>query len=436
MGFLKVLRLRHLALLWVSQVLSAMGDYFYQIAVMWIAVKMVGGAAGIVVVAETGSGLLFGLLGGVYADRWNRRTTMVTVDVLRAMAVATLPFVALAGTLPLWYLVIVAVIVGSLGALFDPALQASLPALTGDAQTLQATNGLMDITRRLARMLGPSLAGVLIAFIPLTHFFTLDAISFGISALTVFSLGRRYAWKALCGEHGDEVLPARGIAGILKEIGGAFRLVQRHTLLLWAIFANGLASVVWGVAFIVGVPLLAASALHGGVGAYGLIVGAYGVGNVASNLVVGSLRIRRRGLTIFLGKLILGLGFLLLANSMNLWMALFCAAFAAIGGPMGDIIATTMIQTDLPADQIGKVFSLFMLVGSAGLSLGLLLAAPLYALMDVRMVIDLSALLELIVAVAGLLHFAFAADTFSSQPDKSVSSRSERSEEVNRSVSS
>lgn len=422
MAFLKVLRVRHLALLWVSQVLSAMGDYFYEIAVMWIAIKMVGGAAGIVVVAETGAGLLFGLLGGVYADRWNRRTTMVVVDVLRAMAVATLPFVALAGTLPLWYLVIVAVIVGSLGALFDPALQASLPALTGDTQTLQATNGLMDVTRRLARMLGPSLAGVLIAFIPLTHFFTLDAISFGISALTVFSLGRRYAWKALRGEHGDEISPTRGISGIMKEIGGAFWLVQRHTLLLWAIMANGLAAVVWGMAFIVGVPLLAANALKGGVGAYGLIVGAYGVGNVASNLVVGSLRIRRRGLTIFLGKLILGIGFLLLANSVNLWMALLCAAFAAIGGPMGDIISVTMIQTDLPSDQIGKVFSLFMMVESAGLSLGLILAAPLYALLNVRMVIDLSALLELTVAVLGLLRFGFTVYTFSLETNKSAPS--------------
>jgi MFS transporter, DHA3 family, macrolide efflux protein len=413
MGFLKVLRVRHLALLWVSQVLSAMGDYFYQIAVMWIAVKMVGGAAGIVVAAETGSGLLFGLLGGVYADRWNRRTTMVAVDVLRALAVATLPFVALLGKLPLWYLVVVAVIVGSLGALFDPALQASLPALTADRQTLQATNGLMDVTRRLARMLGPSLAGVLIAFIPLTHFFTLDAISFGISALTVFSLGRRYAWKAMRGEYGGEIHYARGMSGILKEIGGAFRLVQRHKLLLWAIIAGGPISMVWGAAFIVGVPLLAARALNGGVSAYGLIVGAYGVGNVASNLVVGSLTIRRRALTIFLGKLILGVGFLLLANSVNLWMALPCAAFAAIGGPMGDIISMTMIQTDLPADQIGKVFSLRMILESAGLSLGLILAAPLYALLSVRMAFGLCALLVVAVGTAGLLRFGFTEYSFS-----------------------
>src|SRR6266699_1630514 len=69
MGFLKVLRLRHLAILWLSQVLSAIGDRFYVIAVTWMAVKIAGSAAGIVVAAEAGSMLLFGLPGGVYAER-------------------------------------------------------------------------------------------------------------------------------------------------------------------------------------------------------------------------------------------------------------------------------------------------------------------------------------------------------------------------------
>jgi MFS family permease len=99
-----------------------MGDFFYLIAVMWIAVKVAGSGAGIVAAAEAGSMLLFGLLGGVYADRWNRRATMIVVDVLRAIAVGILPILALTGTLQLWHLVIVAVVVGSLGALFDPAL--------------------------------------------------------------------------------------------------------------------------------------------------------------------------------------------------------------------------------------------------------------------------------------------------------------------------
>src|ERR1051326_4312692 len=156
MNFLRVLRQRHLAILWSSQVLSAIGDYFFSIVVIWIAVQVAGSAAGIVAAAQTGAALVFGLLGGVYADRWNRRATMIAVDLVRAAAVGALSALALGGTVQLWHLVIVAVIVGSLSALFNPALQASLPALT-DASTLLAANGLMDLTRRMARALGPSL---------------------------------------------------------------------------------------------------------------------------------------------------------------------------------------------------------------------------------------------------------------------------------------
>jgi MFS transporter, DHA3 family, macrolide efflux protein len=402
MAFLKVLRMRHLAILWLSQVLSAMGDYLYEIAVLWIAVKSVGSGAGVVAASEAGSMLIFGLLGGVYADRWDRQKVMVVADVLRAIAVSVLPILALSGMLQLWHLVIVAIIIGSLSSLFDPALQASLPALTTDIQTLQATNGLMDTTRRLARILGPGTAGLLIALLPLPHFFTLDAVSFGISALAVLSLGRHYLWKAAPSE-----TIQRGVRGILAEIGGALRLVHNHRPLAWAIGANGFINFLWSAAFTVGVPLFTYRVLGDNVGAYGLIVGAYGVGNVLSNIVIGSLTIRHRVATIFAGKVILGGGFLLMAFAHTLWVALLGSALAAVGGPMGDIMTIVIMQTDLPANQLGKVFSLRMILASAGGSLGLLFAVPLFAFLSVPVAIALCALTMSAIGVAGLVRFGF-----------------------------
>ena len=417
MCFLKVLRLRHLAILWLSQVLSAIGDRFYAIAVTWMAVKIAGSEAGIVVAAEAGSMLLFGLPGGIYADRWNRRTTMIIVDLLRAAAIASLPVIAQVGMLRLWHLVVVAIIVGSLGALFDPALQASLPALTGDAQTLQATNGLMDVTRRLARVLGPSLAGLLITFLPLFHFFTLDAISFAISAAALFSLGKRFAWKAA---RTRGPVHRYGVSAMLGEIAGALRLVRSHSPLLWVLVSNGLISIVWAIAFTLGAALLADRVLGGNVGAYGLIVGAYGVGNVMSNLVIGSLTIRRRVALIFTGKLVLGAGFLIVAAAPTLLVAILGSAFAAIGGPMNDIMALTMIQTDLPPDQIGKVYSLRAILENSGLSLGLLLAVPLFAYLSVPHIIALCAFVMLAIGAAGLLRFGFSEPVIpAAQPEQS-----------------
>lgn len=398
-----MLRLPQICLLWMSQVLSAMGDYFYSIAVMWIAVKTSGSGAGFVVGAEAVAALVCGLLGGVYADRWNRRIIMIIVDLVRAAAVAVLPILALTGLLQFWHLVVVAVIIGSLGSLFDPALQASLPALTGDVQMLQATNGLMDVTRRLARAIGPSMAGLLVAFLPLAHFFTLDAISFAISALAVLALGSRFAWKPVRVEVHAR---AKGIKGLLQDSISGMRLVSAHRMLLWSMIAIGISNLVWSIVFVVGVPLLVIHSLGNSVGAYGLIVGAYGVGNVLSNLVVGSLRIKRRALTIFLGKGVLALGFLLLAFSTTVPMAIIACALAAVGGPMGDIMVLTMLQTDLPSDQIGKTYSLNMLLSNMGASLGFLIAVPLFSLVNVPLGIALCSLVLLAVSISGLLRFA------------------------------
>ena len=195
MAFLRALRQRHLAILWLSQVLSAIGDNFYAIAIVWMAVNVAGSGAGLVVAAQSVAGLVFGLLGGVYADRWNRRTTMIVVDLIRAVAVGVLPILSMLGRLQLWHMAAAGIVIGGLGALFDPALQASLPALAGDVQVLQAANGLMDMTRRLARAIAPSLVGLVAALLPVSQFFTLDAISFVISAVAIGSLSRRFRWQ-------------------------------------------------------------------------------------------------------------------------------------------------------------------------------------------------------------------------------------------------
>jgi MFS transporter, DHA3 family, macrolide efflux protein len=397
---LRVLRQRHLALLWSSQVLSAMGDYLYTIAVLWMAVRIGGSLAGLVAAAEWGAALAFGLVGGVYADRWNRRKVMVWVDVLRGTVVLALPILAHFQALHIWQLVIAAVLLGGLGTLFDPALQASLPVLVGDTDTLQAANGLMDLTRRLARTIGPSTVGLLILVLPLEQFFTLDAVSFGLSAAAVLALGSRYAWlpRRVAGAQG-------GAKGIVSDIAGAARLVASRRVLAWMIVSLGIVNGLWSIAFTLGVPLLAMRVLHQGVGAYGLIVGAYGVGNVVANLVVGSLPIRRPALAFFSGKILLGLGFFVVAAAPNLWVAMLGAAIAAVGGPMGDIPLAVLLQTNLPNEQRGKVFSMNTTLSSAGVFLGTLITVPLFAHADVRLGIALAAVAMLAVGVIGLIRF-------------------------------
>ncbi len=399
MRILAALRQRHLAVLWLGQVCSAIGDQVYGIAVIWFAVRVVGNQAGFIGAAQSAAALLVGLLGGVYADRWNRRATMIGVDMVRGVAVALLPVATLLGPLNLWELASIAVVVGGLGALFDPALQASLPALAGDADILQATNGLMDATRRLARILGPGLASVLAAVLPLVQFFTIDALSFGISALAMGALGHRFAWTPP-----PQHKHARGVRGIATEINAAVRLVSRHPWLPYALAGLGVGNAVWSLGFTLGVALLVTRTLGGGLGAYGLIIGAYGVGNVVSNLIIGSWTIRRRARVTFVGRVVLGGGFFLLSLAPTVPLAMLAAAFAAIGGPLTDLPLLTVLQIDFPAEQIGKVYSLLMIVEGGGSLLGLLVAVPLFDHLGISTTIAISSSAVMIIGAIGLVH--------------------------------
>ena len=169
----------------------------------------------------------------------------------------------------------------------------------------------MDVTTRLARVLGPGMAGFLLTFMPLPQFFTLNAINFGFLASDFISRKHNLKIQPSVFEH-------MGMKGVWRDIQGAVKLVVAHQPLAWSITANGVMSMVWSASFLIGLPLLVDRTLKGDVGALGLIIGAYGVGNVISNLTLGSITFRHRIPMIFVGKIIVGLGFLLLACANSL----------------------------------------------------------------------------------------------------------------------
>jgi MFS family permease len=117
---------------------------------------------------------------------------------------------------------------------------------------------------------------------------------------------------------------------------------------------------------------------------------------------------RRYALMIFCGNMMLGLGFLVMVAARSLPLAMLGSALAAIGGPMEDIPISTMMQTNLPANQLGKVFSLRMILGSVGASVGYLIAIPLFDSLGVITTIVVSAGVLILVGIAGIVCFGFS----------------------------
>jgi MFS family permease len=399
MRALAMLRRPHVAILWTGLCLSCVGDYFYLVAVMWTAATLAGSAAGLIAACQSGAALAFAPLGGLLADRVDRRRAMILADVTRAFAVAVLALVAARGALGIAALVFGAIVLGSFDALFTPSLHASVPQLVAHPGELQATNGLIDATRRLARAIGPSLAGAVAAMMSIAHFFTIDALSFLASAAAVFAIGSRFSWR------NDPPASLRGAAGVWRQLAEGVSAVRGHAAITWALVTLFVVNATWCAGFQVGAVLFASRVIHVGISGYGFLVGAYGVGNVVGNLIVGNVHIRRKVPTIFAAKLVLGAGFLILAAAPNLHVAMLGAALAAIGGPMGELPLVAMLQTELGTRHRGRVFGLYVMVQHAGVALGLASAAPLFAVVPERAGIAGCALALAASGVAGLVRF-------------------------------
>lgn len=409
-AFVRVVRVRRIAVVWVGQVLSATGDQLFGLAVLWVATQRLRGAAGLVAGLGLAVGLVCGLAGGALADRISRRMALVGCDVARALLVLLLPVSALlarSDAPPLGTILLVIVGVQALGTLFNPALQAALPGVAGDERTLYQTNALMESTWRLAPILGPALAGVLLLALPLAHFFTLDALSFGVSALSLTCVGR-WLDKPASRAPALPAAPASERAGGPRfqrpGLAAAIRLAAGQPEYAWSVGTLALINLAWSAAFTVGAPLWAAGVAHGGLGTYGLLVGVYGAGNLVS-LPLSTLAPRHRMRLMFAGKVLQGAAFVLLAASPGVPLALVACWLAALGGGWGDLTLVTLIQTAFPREHVGKMYGLRAALGSAGLMLGLVLAAPLYALASVPTGIALCGVVMLGAGGAGLARF-------------------------------
>ncbi|MEM7118571.1 MAG: MFS transporter [Chloroflexota bacterium] len=395
-----VLRQRHIRLLWLGQLLSAFGDRFFEIAVVWLSVQIIGSEAGFVLAAGSIARLICGLLGGVYADRWDRQKVMIAVDILRTLTILSLPLAALIGEITLVQLAIVAAIEAGLSGFFDPALQASLPTLADNTQTLQASNALLDVTSRMARIFAPGLAGLLTTFVPLEHFFSIDAVTFAVSAVALFAIGRDFAWRPE-----QDVAAKRGLRAIFDDVWSAMQLVRQNRAVFWSLLSYVPANVAWSAIFMVGLALLADEVLNEGVQGFSFLITGYGIGSVLSNIVVGGMQVKNRPRFLFAGVVIFGLGLLLLGLTSSFTLALGCMFIASLGTPMSDLLIVLMIQEEFPANQVGKVYSLRLTISSLGFSAGLLLAAPLFQWVSISLGILLLGLLVVVVGVAGVVRF-------------------------------
>jgi len=398
---LRALRNRTIALLWTGQALSAIGDEIYRVALIWLAVGLIGADTGYLAAGQFASLLLLSLIGGKWADNWDPLPTMVWVDGLRAALVLVPVALYYLTPLSLTPLVFVAILVSALSAFFDPALQSSLPEFCPNTSSLQAANGLMGITARLARVAGPGIVGFLSTFVPIIHFFTIDALSFAISAISVGALKNKRIAKA----DRPKVKPAITFSEAVKS---GFRLIRRTPGMNYIMGAKATTTAMWNLAYGLGLALLVSRISPHDIKAFGLVVASYGAGNLGGALILGNMQRRNPIHLMFGGYIWLGAGFVMVGLAPSLGWAMLAAAFPAIGGPLNDMPFFDLVQTQFQVKDLAKVFRLRMALEN-GATLIVMLAAPLILKMiSVNVLIVVCGGTMVLAGVCGLFTVAAA----------------------------
>ena len=357
------LRERDFSLLWAGNAVSLAGDNFQSVALAVLVLDLTHSAAalGTILMLQAVPRAVFMLVGGVIADRFRPRLSLLAANTLQGVFVAGLVAAMLGGHLAPWHLYVYALCSGTALAFSIPAADALLPQLV-PAALLRSANALSTLNFNLAIALVPPLAGVLVERTGTLSSFVLNAVSFFVVAVAVLLIRE------------PRVRRARSASSPFASLMEGVRVARRDRPVWIAILTATVYSLGFGGAFFVGVPALAKLALNGGSAGVGILYGAAGVGSVLGILAVGTARaIPRQGLAGGLTLVALGVPLALAALAPSIWVAalllLVCRFFHGVCAN----IFITFVQLRAPAEARGRVMALFKLgvMGLAPLSLGI-----------------------------------------------------------------
>jgi DHA3 family tetracycline resistance protein-like MFS transporter len=374
-NLLAPLRHRDFRLLWAGMTVSLIGDGIFLVAMAWQAYDLWNAPAALSIlgIGMTIPTIAFLLPAGALSDRLDRRLIMLTADVGRALVVATLAALSIAGVLSFWQLVVLVGLYGIGTAFFIPAFDAIVPDVV-PSEELPAANALDQFVRPIAlRLLGPALGGVLVAALGLGAAFSVDAASFVASTVAVFLMRR----PASAGAHHGE-----SSWGAIRD---GLRFVRRRVWLWGTLLSAAFAYLAFLGPAEVLLPYVVKNDLHASAGQLGLVFAAGGIGAVGSALLMGQLGHPRRDVTVMYATWTLATlavaGYGLATASWQLMAA--CLLFNALE-TAGTIVWATIKQRHVPASMLGRVSSLDWLISIGLLPLSFALTAPMAELVGAR----------------------------------------------------
>ncbi len=380
-------------LYWIGQVISMLGTWMQTIGQAWLVLRLTNSplALGVITACQMMPVLLFGLFGGVIADRVPKRRLLVITQTMMLVQAAVLAVLTAGGWINLITLYLLAAVLGTATALDNPTRQSFVKEMVGpdDVPNAVALNSIVQNTARLA---GPALAGLTIAAVGVTACFALNAVSFVavIVALLLMRPERFY----------ETPTPPRG--RVLAQIGEGLRYALRTPeiapiMLLTVVFG------IFGYNFNIILPLLARYVLHAGPVGFGALSSAMAIGSL-----IGALRIAYSGIASQRMLLAGAAGFsaLLLCVALSTRWLTVAPALAVLGACSITYFttSTSRVQLSVPPELRGRVMSLYSFLDLGSAPIGSLLLGTLAKDFGVRPAVGAFAIACGVGTFAGFLY--------------------------------
>ncbi|HVB36344.1 MAG TPA: MFS transporter [Candidatus Acidoferrales bacterium] len=362
----RALRYRNFQLFFAGQLISLIGTWMDNIAEAWLVYRLTGSSLLLGTVAFAGQIPVFLLapIGGMVADRWDRRRVVIATQAASMVLAGILAGLTLSGHVKVWEVILLASLMGVVNAFDIPARQAFLVDMVGREDLMNAI-ALNSSMFNGARVIGPAIAGILVASIGEGWCFFANSVSYiaVIAGLLMMRIGRR-------------VVEERH-ASAFEHIAEGFRFVRRTAPILALLLLLGLVSLV-AMPYSVLMPIFAARILHGNATTLGTLMGATGIGALTGALVLAS-RTGLKGLTRWVAVSCAGFGVALILFSFSRWYLLSVILLVPVGFAMMVQMASsnTLIQAMVPDRLRGRTMAVYSMMFMGMAPLGSLLSGAL-----------------------------------------------------------
>ncbi|HZU70404.1 MAG TPA: MFS transporter [Ktedonobacteraceae bacterium] len=392
------LRHRNFRLFWFGQLISLIGTWMQTTAQAWLVLELTNSAwwLGVVGALQFLPVLLFALFGGVLADRLPKRRVLLFTQSSAMLLALVLWILVATGAVQLWHVLILATLLGLVNALDMPTRQAFVVEMVGrdDLPNAVALNSSLF---NMARIIGPGIGGILIAWLGVAPLFLLNGISFiaVIIGLAMIDMHQLHAQtiheKPEHGRHG---------AGTMKSLVEGLAYVRNTPVVFLVIAVVGIVSL-FGINFNVVLPLFATNVLNVGSIGFGFISATFGVGSLLSALWLAWGNKKPGMRQLLLGAIAFSFLEALFALSHLYLLSLVLIAGVGFAQIAFSALANTTLQTVTPDHLRGRVMSVYMMVFAGSTPLGNLFIGGLAHLYNAPIALLVGALLSLAAAVGG-----------------------------------